>query len=190
MGDKLLGYGPQGLALEVNPWQTKASVDAALLYRGAIVAGWASVETTIIELAIRASGHEAYVGHRKAYPTKLKTRVAYLRDILSLPGPLDRYADDIGRIVDHYVESADLRNMLAHAFMEVYPQWGATFSGFRPKDEATITQFRKRLTEEQLEALAVEATQYSRDARSLLGRINQDAAVPSLEGTSLPPSQS
>lgn len=182
--EPLLGYGPQGLALETSPWQTKASIDAAMLYRGAIIAGWGAVETNIIEVAIRSSRHDAYLGIRETYPFKLKTRVAYLRDVLAAEGPLTPYAHLGCSILDRYVGAAGLRNMMAHARMTVLPGWGATFYGFEGKGDA-ITHYRERLTESRLAVLAQRSTRFARVVQSLMNRLD-DIGIPTLEETFSP----
>ena len=96
MQDPLLGYGPQGLALKVNPWQSKRSLEAVLLYRGAIVAGWANVEAALIEVALRTSVHPDYIGISDNYPSRIKGRVSYLRKIIELDGPLKMHKDLCG----------------------------------------------------------------------------------------------
>lgn len=183
--EPLLGYGPQGLALETSPWQTKASIDAAMLYRGAIIAGWGSVETNLIEVAIRASRHDAYLGIRDNYPFKLKTRVAYLRDVLAVEGPLAPYAM-IGRaILDRYVMAASLRNMMAHARMTVLPDWGATFDGFEGKGDR-ITHYRQRFTEDRLAGLARRSTRFARVVQSRMYLLDE-IGLPPVDAMFSPP---
>ena len=180
MGEKLLGYGPQGFALEVNPWQTKSSIEATLLYRGAIVAAWANVETSLIEVAIRASKHGAYSDHRGAYPSKLKTRIRYLREILVLPGPLQPFRTLGEAILNRYAAGAELRNMMAHARMTVLPTWGATFYGFQAASEREIIYQTRRMTEPQLEALAKRTTRFSRAVRMLIAQLDTKELLPAL----------
>lgn len=180
MGDKLLGYGPQGFALEVNPWVTRETVDAAHLYRGAIIGGWANVESSLIELSIRASHHPAYLGRREFYPKKFSSRIAYLNDIFNLPGPLAQYSRFGQAVVTRFVASEDLRNMMAHAQMKVLPDWGATFHFFEPKTGSEIRFRTQRFTEDQLKAHAIKATRFSRAVRCMMARIGAERLLPPL----------
>ncbi|WP_375428688.1 hypothetical protein [uncultured Sphingomonas sp.] len=180
MAERLLGYGPQGLALEVNPWQTKSSIEAAHMFRGAIVGAWASVETYIIEIAIRSSIHPAYIGIRAAYPSKLKGRVAYLRTIVELDGPLVNYRKLVETVLRRYEESAPARNRMAHSRMIVQPDWGVTFYGFLPKSDKVITYDMRRFTPVDLETEAQRATRFARSVAYLVARLNQLELLPAL----------
>lgn len=169
----LLGYGPQGFALETSPWQTKASIDAAMLYRGAIIAGWGSVEANIIEVAIRASKHPAYANIRDSYPSKLKSRVAYLRDVLAAEGPLLPFAGLGNAILSRYTGTEAMRNQMAHARMQVLPDWGATMTGFRAKSKDEITFYRTRYTEHDLAWLAMRSTRFARVVQGFMNRLGE-----------------
>jgi hypothetical protein len=176
----ILGFRSQGLALEVNPWQTKESVEAVLLYRGAIISGWANVETSLIEVAIRASLHDAYLGHRDSYPSRFDGRISYLRAVLDLPGPLNNYSRLGHSILDRFTDAVDVRNIMAHARMSLLPMWGATFHIFQPKSDIEINYRALRFSEEQLKMLAEKATRLSRVVRMLIAQIDARALLPPL----------
>lgn len=180
MNEPLLGYGKQGLALEVNPWQSKRSIEAVLLYRGAIVSAWANVEASIIEVALRSSIHPRYSHIRDTYPSRLDGRVKYLRKVLASDGPLANHASLGNAILNRYVESADLRNLMAHAGMRVMPQWGTTFQMFKPKADQEVALLRIRYTEEALNNLAHKAARFSRAVKSLLARLDNANLLPQL----------
>jgi ribosomal protein L31 len=181
MAEPPLGYGPQGLALEVNPWQTKKSVEDALLYRGAIVSAWANVETTLIEIAIRASCHPAYAGVRDTYPWKLNGRISYLRLILGQPGPLHEFRSVGESVLKRFVESAELRNMMAHGRMAMLAGWGPSLSVFRPASGHEIKYYTRRFFEGELERLARKATRFSRAVRYLHAQLNAREFLPPLD---------
>ena len=178
MADSLLGYGPHGFALEINPWQTKKSVEDAHLYRGTIVGAWANVETAIIEISIRSSIHPAYINIRTSYPTKLKGRVDYISTIIELNGPLLPYRNLINNILRRYVESASMRNRMAHSRMTVLPDWGATFYGYHPKNSTEIIYDTRRIPLEDMKQLALRASRFSRVVYLLLGRLNNLNILP------------
>lgn len=181
MREPLLGYGPQGYALEKNPWQTQRSIEDAHLYRGAIVGAWANIETAIIEVAIRASIHPAYVGVRNAFPSKLKSRVDYIVTIAELDGPLYPYRNVIKAIVARYVGSADMRNRMAHSRMTVLPNWGATFHGYKAKSGTEIIYDTRRIPLDDMKAMAVRAARFSRATYALLSRLNNLNLLPPVD---------
>jgi len=181
MEGKLIGYGRQGLALEVNPWVTKQTIESALVYRGAFVAGWANVETSLIELAIRASLSDHYRSVRDAYPSKLKSRLAYLRKVFDTPGPLASFSSIGKAVLNRFEKYEDFRNMMAHSRMTVMPHWGATFHFFKPKSDKEITYRTLRLTEAQLCWYAHRAAKFSRAVRRLMNRVDQANSLPPLK---------
>jgi hypothetical protein len=181
MREPLLGYGPQGLALEVNPWQTKALVDAIHLFRGAIVSAWANVDTALIEVTIRASCHPAYADARADYPSKFKGRTRYLRKILSMPGPLSEFRGLGEAVLARYEAGSDMRNMMAHARVTQLLDRGATFSGFLAKSGHEISWYQRRFSRHELEAMAVRATRFSRAVLGLLARIDARELLPTLD---------
>lgn len=181
MVESLLGYGPQGLALEVNPWVTRESIHSMHLYRGAIIGGWANVETSLIELSIRASHHAAYVGHRELYPKRLSSRIAYLNDIFNLPGPLLRFSRFGQAVVRRFLALEDIRNIMAHAHVKILPDWGATFYLFQPKSGSEISYRWQRFSQEELRRHAIRATRFSRAVRYMIARIDAEQLLPPLE---------
>lgn len=180
MANRTLGYGPQGLALEVNPWLTREAVDAAHRHRGAIVGGWANVETSLIELSIRTSRSTHYSDVRDAYPSKLKARLTYLRKIFELPGPLSPYSSLGTSVINRFEDDQDMRNMMAHGRMTVMPDWGATFHFFEAKSGAEISYRTARFTETQLRFWATRATRFSRAVRAMAQKLDEAGLLPPL----------
>ena len=178
MGEERIGNLQRGLRLDVNPWVADQIVSDALLYRGVFLAGWANVETTLIEIAIRASCDPHYSDHRDTYPSKLKSRVAYLDEILCVPGPLSKHASVARAVLQRYRKYEEFRNIMAHARMTILPQWGATFHFFQAKSGREITYKTLRLTQEQLHWYALRAARFSRAVRKLAGKV--DAILPPL----------
>lgn len=182
MKDALLGYGPQGLALKVNPWQSKRSLEAALLYRGTIVSAWANIETTINEIAIRVSITHPYQGLRNTYPFKLKSRTNFLRHALEIDGPITPFSGIANKILDRFESQASLRNLMAHGSMQVLPGWGATLKMFSPQNGNEIRYQYERFTEERMRRLAMRAARLSRFAIRLKAQLDQANLLEPLTG--------
>lgn len=174
MKEQILGYGKHGFALEVNPWQSKSSLEAALLFRGTIVSAWANVEASIIEVALRCSVHPNYAQIRENYPSKLKSRVSYLKAVLAHEGPLSEHSALGNAILDRYRSSEDLRNLMAHGGMQILPlggTWRATFHMFKPKDAQQVTFLQQPYTEDELKHLALKSARFSRAVKALKARL-------------------
>lgn len=150
------------LAVETNPWTPPDDLRTALLFRGAIVSAWAALDTTLAELALRASNSEAYNFIEAKYPYKPATKVKYLKRVLASPGPLQKYAKLGNLLLDRYENAVDLRNQMAHAHMRVLGRWGATFTDYNLVADGVVTKRTHRYTLEQLEIFARKATRLSR----------------------------
>lgn len=174
----VMGYRRHGFALEVNPWHTETSVDAAHYYRGVIVGGWASVECALIEVALRCSRIPVYLEIRDTFPSKLAGRLIYLRKVLDADGPLRPFKSLGLCVINRYDETADLRNIMAHAWQTILPEWGATYYGFNAKTGTEVTYYHRRLTIDQLHEEAARSARFSRAVRYLLARLNTLKLLP------------
>jgi hypothetical protein len=172
----------RGFSLEVRPFDQGEDIDRALLYRGAIVSAWANVEFSLIEIAIRASIHNAYLSRAGSYPKRHKDRIDYLRGVLELPGPLQKYSKLGTAVLDRFDQSADFRNIMAHARMTLVLDWGATFSLFQGKPGSNFEVLNRivRLSYDQLLSHAKRATLFSRVVRMLVAQINAIKLLPPL----------
>ncbi|HVJ00119.1 MAG TPA: hypothetical protein VM657_13745 [Sphingomonas sp.] len=132
----------------------------------------------MIEVAIRSSKHEAYVGHRDTFPSKLSNRVSYLLEIISLPGPLFCHRKLAVSVIERYMATKELRNMMAHGWMTVLPNWGATFHFYQAKSGTEITYKTRRFTEDEMRLLAERGTRFSRAVRHLLAQLNARDLLP------------
>jgi hypothetical protein len=136
----------------------------------------------LIEVAIRCSLHPAYAKHRDSYPYKLKARITYLREILSLDGPMERY-ERIGKaVIDRLIKTEKQRNRLAHCAMEAHGNWGIKLHGFEPKDGSEILRWEERVSQEEFCAAAHKAALFSRVVMSLMHRLNDQELLPPLSG--------
>lgn len=167
-------------ATEVNPWTTKGDIEATLLFRGAIVSAFGSIETHLGELALRCSRLSHYAALRSNFPYSFKNRIRFLREAFALQ-PLASY----GRIANQFFDRAESlfasRNMVAHARMQIMPDWGVTFHHFPESSKEGVTTARQRLMLEDLERLAWRAAKLSCLHQYLSNRLEQEALLPPLE---------
>lgn len=138
----------------VNPWTPQDEVEKALLYRGAILAAWGLIETSISEIAIRCSCTDAYSGLRDKFPYSIGERVSYLARVLEAPGPLSPYASFGLQFLKRFERSKSLRNTMAHSRMTLLPHWGCEFQEIGVRAGGSLTLKRRRF---QISELAAEA---------------------------------
>lgn len=176
-------FGRSAYAVEVNPWSRRGEIEAALLFRGSIVSAFGYIDTRLTELAIRTSVMPEYNGMREKLPFVFQRRVKYLREIFGMQ-PLIRYQPYARQFFERLERSYKLRNVVAHAQMQVLPDWGVTFTHFDWGDDNQLIKLTERFALPDLERLAWRFTRFSRLAQFLLERIEQDQILPSIDEAS------
>lgn len=166
-------------AIEVNPWAKREQIEAALTLRGAIVSAHAYVETRLAELALRSSIMVEYSSLRSTFPYKRETRLAYLKEIFSRE-PLEPYRDTAARFFARFDETAELRHLMAHAKMQVEPDW-IVFEDFKTVSGGAINYRRRPFTFQDLENYAWKATCLSRICQRLASEVEKLKILPPLD---------
>jgi hypothetical protein len=180
--NSLLRKPPPGLArsayaVEINPWVPRGNIEAALLFRGTIVSAFGYIETLMGEVAVRASRLDDYAGLREGFPHSAAKRSAHLRRVFA-SGPLAPFERLATLAFDRFDATAELRHLVAHARMQVLPDWGVTFEDFPRNAPGGLIKRTKRLQMSELEQAAWQAARLSRLCQRLAGRLN--AVLPPL----------
>lgn len=166
--------------LDVNPWPSKHELRDAILYRGAIVAAWGYIETTLNELAIRSSYMDEYCEIRENYPFRSDTRIRYLRQVLDSDGPFAEFRTMGNLFLDRFEQAAELRHLMAHGKMRCLRE--VDFVHYNSIKGEPLTQRRKRYSVEQLRDMARKATRQSRLMQIGYEAIIQAGFLPPLRG--------
>jgi len=171
--------------IEANPWARKEDVEAAMLFRGVSISAWAAIETTLNEIAFRASCDQAYIDVRDGFPYRLSERLRYFDDVLNRAGPLTPYSNLAKRLVARWASGATMRHILAHGRMRVLsgPRGApsrATFTDLRPAPGGNGTLRTTMLTLQELGAGAKRAARFSRMVQRLAIQIDARALLPQL----------
>lgn len=167
-------------ATEVNPWVTRGDVEAALFFRGTIVSALGSIETSLGELALRCSRLEHYAALRSTFPYSFKNRIKFLRQAFSQE-PLLRHQEIANQFFDRVERLFAARNMVAHARMQVMPDWGVTFHHFPESFDGGVSTSKERLTLQDLELLAWRGARLSRLYQRLANILDDEDLLPALE---------
>ena len=167
-------------ATEINPWTTKGDIEATLLFRGAIVSALGSIETHLGELALRCSRLESYAALRSTFPYSFKDRIKFLRRAFELP-PLAPHSQIANQFFNRVESLFASRNMVAHARMQILPNWGVTFHHFPERIEGGVNTARQRMTLTDLEKLAWRAAKLSRLHQYLAEQLERERILPQLE---------
>ncbi|OJU58969.1 MAG: hypothetical protein BGO08_04590 [Altererythrobacter sp. 66-12] len=157
--------------VEINPWSRRGDVEAALFFRGAIVSAYGYIETILGEICIKASRLPQYAVLRESFPHSADQRVSFLRRAFALD-PLREYQPWATLFLDQFETHGELRNLAAHAYMQVLPNWGVTFRDLRRDGPAMINSRSQRMTIPELEVAAWRATRLSRLCQHLVNRLN------------------
>lgn len=98
--------------------EIKAIINEGTLRRGWISNSYAQVEFMLGDLIMRAREFSQYAVHTETVSHSAKKRVAKVRAMLRIDGPLSLFANEIGNVLDAFDRNHDLRNLLAHGFCE------------------------------------------------------------------------
>lgn len=150
----------------VNPWTRDDELAKAMILRSAILSCYSHAEQKITDLVMRCSARDEYRELQDKAPFTSGGRFKYLRKVLATDGPLTPFKGVVEGVLARYERGRDFRNLLAHADMEVLQYWGVTFDEIIVEGNE-ITHRRPRFTFEDLEALAVRASSFSRACQRL-----------------------
>lgn len=173
---------PEEWRAVINPWVQDGDLARVLILRSAILWSYSHIEQRLTDLAIRCSHSPEYRDIREKPPFSSGARITYLRKVLETEGPLSPYAS-LGRaILDRYERSRVIRNRMAHADMEVLPQWAIVFNEI-VIDGAEITLRRTNYWPGQLEREAVKAARFSQAVQRIHYAMFANDPLPSRSGT-------
>lgn len=166
--------------IETNPRSRRGDVEAALLFRGAIVSAYGYIESTLGEICVRASRLPHYAALRESFPHSADQRMSFLRQVFAT-APLLDYQSWAKMFLDRLKDQSDLRNLAAHSRMQVLPGWGVTFHDLRRDGPSNVTIRRQRMTITELEVAAWRAARLSRLCQNLVDRLNHTAILPPVD---------
>jgi hypothetical protein len=92
----------------------------AAAMRGAIITSYAQVEHLLADIVLRCQPMADYSGLPKTLPYKLETRIALVRQIVGMPGPLQKYQAEFEKIIVELLEFEELRHFMAHGLLQVH----------------------------------------------------------------------
>lgn len=153
------------LRVEINPWALDVNVEEVMKLRGAYVAAMATIETTLTELAIRASKHPQYAAVRPKFPSRRPDRIKYLRSVCERDGPLSAYRGFILGAVARFDAGLHFRDMLAHGRMQII-SFSSGDATIKLEDYSADGEFIKfRVDNVQLSSLRARAHRMARLSR-------------------------
>lgn len=92
--------------------------DAAML-RGAIVTSYAQVEHLLADIVLRCQPMAEYSNLPQTFPYKLETRIARVRDIVGMAGPLQKYKSAFENVITELLKFEELRHFMAHGLLHI-----------------------------------------------------------------------
>lgn len=166
----------------INPWVQDRDLARVLILRAAILWSYSHIEQKLTDLVVRCSQTPEYRDLREKPPFSSAARIAYLRKVLATDGPLSKYERLGTAILDRYDESRPIRNRMAHADMQVLPNWAVTFDEI-VIDGGEITHRRTNYWPGHLERLAAEAARFSHAVQRIHYTLFANDPIPSREGS-------
>lgn len=170
-------------AAESNPWTNHEDLLRATAARGAIVSAWAQLDGYLTEVIARSARYLAYQDLLPPkFPSQRPKRIELLSSMLQAEGPLHRWRREGQAYLDHFGEADEVRNILAHAQMQVLPMWGVTFKEYLPVKGGGFVEKPHRVTVEQLEEVAVYWARFSRRVDRIVRVMQNRGLLPAIGG--------
>lgn len=173
-------YARSAYAVEVNPWVPRGDVEAAIFFRGVIVSAFGQIETDLAFICLRCSRIGTYANLRGEFPHSLDKKLSFLKSAFS-DGPLKKHRETALSFLGRVENLKQLRNLAAHARMQVMPEWGVTFHHYPEQWKGGVTSATERLTLEKLEQCAHRCARLSRLLQSLIERLNRTGILPEVQ---------
>lgn len=147
-------------------WMPDQELARVLTLRAAILWSYSHIERRLMEFAILCSSTPEYRDVSEKAPFRRAARISYLRKVLELDGPLKRVAGLGGAILDRYEESAEIRNRMAHADIDLVAPDVVRFIEIAMEGQ-DITERRINYYPGDLERHAIKAARFSKALQRL-----------------------
>jgi hypothetical protein len=98
----------------------KALVNRAAFIRGQIITSYAQIEFLLADFAVRCQRLPDYAQVSEKFPFSVAKRIARVREIVSMPGPLLVYRGRFEEITAELRDYEELRHFMAHGLLTVY----------------------------------------------------------------------
>jgi len=104
----------------VDQAEIRAIIEEGMHLRGWISNAYAQVEYLLGDLIMQCRAYPIYAEQTATFTHSATKRVAKVRTMLNLGGPLAPYAARVGEMLDAFSNNHDTRNLLAHGFCEFH----------------------------------------------------------------------
>jgi hypothetical protein len=102
-----------------DPTSLTTIILAAATLRGAIITSYAQIEHLLVDIIVRCQPMPEYAQLPQGFPYKLTTRIARVRKLVGMRGPLAKYQSDFENIVGELQQYEQLRHFMAHGLLVV-----------------------------------------------------------------------
>jgi hypothetical protein len=161
----------------MNDAELERLIEEMQRLRGWIANSYAQVEYILGDIIIRFRNWPIYDAQTKTMTHSASKRIAKVRAMLAIDGPLTPFADESSAIINRFDDRHETRNLLAHGFCEFH--WsrsgtaGMEFRKFHRQPDRDDAQLIRAFTTEALEAEKVEFTALATDAVNLYIQIHR-----------------
>jgi hypothetical protein len=100
--------------------EIEAIIEEATHHRGWISNSYAQIEYLLGDLIIRCRQFPEYEQQTTTFTHSAPKRVAKVRSMLNVDGPLTPYGAEINQVLDAFEGNHEVRNLLAHGFCEFH----------------------------------------------------------------------
>jgi hypothetical protein len=160
-----------------SPWSPTELLAEVYMLRGALISAFAHIEQKITMFIVRTSHIEHYRDGATP-PFKHSSRINCIKRIIKKRGPLYRYRELIGCIVDNWDNWQEFRHTIAHASVSLVSVSPIEFQHCKPLDDRHFQTSTKRMKIEELRRLTLRAALFSRACDRLYQRMDSAKLLP------------
>lgn len=157
----------------------KNIIQTAAFLRGTIITSFAQVEFILADLAVKCERFPEYKALLRKFPYKLEERIKAVKNLLSAPGPLVKYRNEVEPLVQKILDYEELRHFLAHGLLIVKTagdEHVLQYRMYRPGKNGLEIGFIETDTN-QLERNAVEIALYSQSVLVLFRKMYLEQGI-------------
>ena len=101
--------------------EVKEAVRHAARIRGEIITSFAQIEFVLADIVVKCASRAEYKNVVARFPYKVESRISAVTALVNAPGPLQKYKDEIVRVIDHLLSYSELRDFMAHGLVMLTP---------------------------------------------------------------------
>lgn len=165
----------------ISPWSPTENLGEFYLLRGAIISAFGHADQLAMKLCVQCAQVPQYQLRPKP-PTRTGEKIEYLRQVLSVSGPLESVANLVMSCVNRLERLNEFRTLVAHAGYQVLSEGTVSFpETVKVKEERVLVSRHNSTTLARLRAQALAYARFSRACERLYYKLGERKLLPEVQ---------